>query len=103
MNKKAAEERTMNREALRGELYDFYLHGDGERAKTFADKCFSILDASVSDKMSVTQQKMLQYDVITEEFEPVIFPHVPFFYETGVLRDRCFDLAFRRSKICQGA
>ena len=85
MNKKAAEERTMNREALRGELYDFYLHGDGERAKTFADKCFSILDASVSDKMSVTQQKMLQYDVITEEFEPVIFPHVPFFYETGVL------------------
>ena len=85
MDKKVVEDTIMNQKTLRSELYDFYLHGDGERAKAFADKCFSILDGRFSDGMSVTQQKMLQYDVITEEFEPVIFRHVPFFYETGVL------------------
>lgn len=75
----------MNEKKLREELYDFYLHGDVERSKAFAEKCFNILDAKYADGMSVTAQKLLQYDVITEEFSPVIFPHAPFFYETGVL------------------
>ncbi len=70
---------------LRKELHDFYLQGDVERARSFADKCFAILDERVEDDMSVTAQKLLQYDVITEEFEPVIFRHAPYFYETGVL------------------
>ena len=35
--------------------------------------------------MSVTEEKMLQYDVITEEFQPIIFKTIPFFFETGVL------------------
>ncbi len=29
-------------EELKKELYAFYLHGDAERAKSFADKCFTI-------------------------------------------------------------
>ena len=70
---------------LKTELYAFYLHGDAERAKSFADKCFPIMDARFREGMTVLEQKMLQYDVITEEFEPVIFPHSPYFYETGVL------------------
>ena len=69
----------------RKELYDFYLHGDAERAKDFADRCFVIMDERFEDGMTVTEQKLLQYDVITEEFEPVIFRTVPYFYETGVL------------------
>ena len=28
----------------RDELRDFYLHGDAERAKAFADKCFAIIE-----------------------------------------------------------
>ncbi len=72
-------------EKLREELYSFYLHGDAERSKSFADKCFAIMDARFEDGMTVTEQKLLQYDVITEEFEPVIFRHSPYFYETGVL------------------
>ena len=72
-------------EELKKELYAFYLHGDVERAKSFADKCFAIMDSRFREGMSVLEQKMLQYDIITEEFEPVIFPHSPFFYETGVL------------------
>lgn len=72
-------------EELKKELYAFYLHGDAERAKSFADKCFTIMDSRFRDGMTVLEQKLLQYDVITEEFEPVIFAHTPFFYETGVL------------------
>ena len=75
----------MNETALRNELYAFYLKGDVERSKAFAEKCFSIMDSRFREDMSVTAQKLLQYDVICEEFEPVIFRHNPFFYETGVL------------------
>ena len=72
-------------EELKTELYSFYLHGDAERSKAFADKCFPIMEARFTEGMSVTAQKLLQYDVITEEFEPILFPHLPYFYETGVL------------------
>ena len=75
----------MNYPHLREELYSFYLEGDAERSKAFADKCFAIMDSLVTEDMTVVQQKLLQYRVITEEFEPVIFKHTPFFYETGVL------------------
>lgn len=75
----------MNEQKLREELYSFYLHGDAERARAFADKCFAILDERYTPDMSVTAQKLLQYDVITEEFDPVVFRYAPFFYETGVL------------------
>ena len=70
---------------LKEELYRFYLHGDVERSRTFAERCFAIMDARFCEGMSVTAQKLLQYDVITEEFEPVVFRHAPYFYETGVL------------------
>ena len=72
-------------DALRRELYDFYLHGDAERSRSFAEKCFALMDRRATDGMTVTEQKLLQYDVICENFEPVIFRHAPFFYETGVL------------------
>ena len=70
---------------LRKELYSFYLEGDVERSKGFAEKCFAIMDSKYTDGMSVAEQKMLQYNVICEEFQPVIFKHCPFFWETGVL------------------
>ena len=72
-------------ETLKNELHDFYLSGDAERAKSFAEKCFAIMDSKVTDNMSVTAQKCLQYDVICEEFEPIVFRHNPFFYESGIL------------------
>lgn len=73
-------------EQLKQELYGYYLKGDdAERSRRFAEKCFAVMDARARKGMSVAEQKMLQYDVITEEFDPVIFRHVPFFYETGVL------------------
>ncbi len=75
----------MNEMKRKKELYDFYLHGDGERSKAFAEKCFAILDARYEENMTVTQQKLLQYEVICEEFTPVVFRYNPYFYETGVL------------------
>ena len=75
----------MNEHNLRNELYSFYLNGDVQRSKSFAEKCFAIMDSRYNDGMSVTAQKLLQYDVITEEFCPVIFRYSPYFYETGVL------------------
>ena len=62
-----------------------YLYGDAERVKLFSENCFKIMDDRYVDGMSVTAQKLLQYDVITEEFSPVVFKTVPYFYETGVL------------------
>ncbi len=75
----------MNTEPLKRELYDFYLQGDAERSKAFAQKCFAIMDKRATDGMTVTAQKLLQYDVICEEFTPIVFRHNPFFFETGVL------------------
>ena len=69
---------------LRKELKNFYLWGDVERSRSFAERCFKILDARVREDMTVTEQKLLQYDVICEQFEPILFS-APFFYETGVL------------------
>lgn len=70
---------------MRDELYKFYLNGDAERAKAFADKCFCIMDSRYKEGMSVTEQKLLQYDVIAEEFTPTLFRYSPYFFETGVL------------------
>ena len=70
---------------MREELHSFYLHGDAERSRAFAERCFPIMDARYTDGMSVLAQKCLQYDVICEEFEPTVFRHTPYFYETGVL------------------
>lgn len=75
----------MNFHPLRCELHNFYLHGDAERAKAFAERCFPLMEDRFHEGMSILAQKCLQYDVITEEFEPVLFRHAPFFFETGVL------------------
>ena len=78
----------MNFQKLKEELYDFYLQGDAERSRTFAQKCFAIMDSRFVDSMSVTAQKCLQYDVIAQEFDPVVFRYTPYFYEMGYIKAR---------------
>lgn len=71
---------------MRQELKDFYQKdGNVPAVKAFAQKVFSRLDSLSTPQMSVMQQKMLQYQVITEEFSPVLFFRCPFYFETGVL------------------
>ena len=88
---------------LRKELLDYYIETDDDkRSMLFAKKCFDILDKKFRDGMSVTEQKLLQYEVISDEFEPKLFRHLPYFYETGVL----FSLSdgsrmAKRERFCQ--
>lgn len=70
---------------LRSELYDYYLGDDEKRVKEFAEKCHAILDKKATDGMSALQHKVMQYQVIAEEFSPVIFKNSPFYFETGTL------------------
>ena len=65
---------------IRKELYRYYIPGDIANIKALARRCFQIMDSRYQEGMSVTQQKLLQYDVITEEFTPVLFPEIPFFF-----------------------
>lgn len=87
----------MYADKVKKELYDFYLTGDAERSKAFAEHCFSIMDSRYKEDMSVTALKLLQYDVITEEFTPVLFKSVPFYYETGVLTSLSDGTAWAKS------
>ncbi len=71
---------------MRQELTAYYQTDGGvSRARAFAKKCFDRLDSEFREGMSITDQKLLQYKVISEEFEPAIFKTSPFYYETGVL------------------
>ena len=75
----------MRFEDMRKELKSFYWNDNGERSAKFAEKCFASLDSKVTNEMSVMEQKLLQYKVIVDEFEPKIFKNSPFYYETAVL------------------
>ena len=76
----------MSLDTMREELQRFYRNDYNiANAKAYAETCFSKLDNAVTPEMSVPRQKMLQHQVITDVFAPVIFPHCPFYYESGVL------------------
>ena len=75
----------MNYSSLRDELRAFYGDGFAEAPRIFAEKCHGILDSLFKDGMSVSEQKMLQYRVISELFEPTVFKNLPFYFETGAI------------------
>ncbi len=82
--------------SMRDELRAYYLPDNGRRSDVFARKCFEIMDSKYSENMSVMEQKLLQYRVIVDEFEPKIFEHSPFYYETQVLSP--LSDGYRKSK-----
>ena len=75
----------MKYERLRQELKSYYWQKSASRAAAFGVRCFSVLNSKVTADMSVMEQKLLQYKVITDELEPVLFADSPFYYETGTL------------------
>ena len=79
----------MNYTKMREELKDFYWEGDDIRAKGLADKIFAILDSKKTDDMSPVALKVLQYGVIAEECEPVIFKNCPYYFETSIITSCC--------------
>ena len=75
----------MGMDEMRRELAAYYYHGTEERAEAFCAKAHEIMNARYRDGMSVYEQKVLQYQVITEMFEPVLFYTSPYYYETGTM------------------
>ncbi len=78
----------MNYHGLREELKSYYWSDGGARSEAFARHCFPLMEARLRDGMSPMEQKLLQYRVIVEEFEPQLFRNSPFYYETSVLSPR---------------
>ena len=75
--------------AMRAELKDYYFNHADELSKNFCDECLEILDGRYKEGMDTYHMKTLQYEVITDKFEPVIFTNSPFYYETGTMAAHC--------------
>lgn len=74
---------------LREELKSYYLNQADERGKAFYEKLFPMLDETYREGMSVFEMKVMQYRMITKEFDPVLFLNSPFYYELGTMAAQC--------------
>ena len=79
----------MNYQNLRDELKEFYWNVADPRSDKFCTDCLKLLDGMYEQNMSVYKMKALQYTVISDMFDPVIFNHSPFYYETGTMSAQC--------------
>lgn len=75
----------MREQLMREELKRYYWQGTAERAERFYGECKAELDALYRPEMSAYEMKALQYRVISERLEPVLFYHTPFYFETGTM------------------
>ena len=60
-----------------------------ERSEAFYEKCMKILEQNYSEDMTALESKMMQYQIISENFEPVIIDDCPFYFETGTMFCEC--------------
>lgn len=74
---------------MREELIKYYWNKADERAEVFCDKCLAELDSKYNQGMSIFSMKRMQYRVITDNIDPVLFFNSPFYYETGTLAAQC--------------
>ena len=79
----------MKYEKLCKELKEYYLNVSNARAKEFCDLCLEKLDRLYDKSMTPFAMKRLQYRIITENMDPVLFFNSPFYYETGTLAGIC--------------
>lgn len=76
-------------EALREELKKFYWTEADPRSDRFNEECTALLDEAYREGMSAYEMKGMQYRLITERFDPVLFLNSPFYYETGTMCAQC--------------
>ncbi|MBR4767803.1 MAG: hypothetical protein IK088_02385 [Lachnospiraceae bacterium] len=79
----------MGFESLRKEMRSFYGPERDEAAELFCSECAKILDSQYREDMSVFAMKRLQYRVITDRMQPIVFRYNPFYYETGTMAPIC--------------
>lgn len=74
---------------MRDELKAYYWDESLKRSEDFCRACTSVLDSRYREGMSAYEMKALQYRTITEMLDPVLFYHVPYYYETGTMWAHC--------------
>lgn len=72
-------------ESFRKEMTDYYYNHANDNAEAFCARVLPLMDAEYHDGMSAYAMKALQYRIIADEFEPVLFSENPFYYETGTI------------------
>lgn len=75
----------MNYYKLRDELKKYYYVTSYKNAERYLNDGLKIFDEKYTDDMSPYEMKAVQYKIITDMIEPVIFENSPFYYETGIL------------------
>lgn len=85
---------------IRKTLKEFYFGPLNESAQKLKDEVYAIMDDFAEKNPDATsyQQKSKLYEAISDGIEPVIFPELPFFFETGALTAFC-DGTYRRGGI----
>ena len=79
----------MGYESMRKELTSYYFTGTGERGEEFRERANAVMDAQYTEGMNPYEMKVLQYRVITDMFEPVLFYTCPYYFETGTMWAHC--------------
>lgn len=77
----------MNYSKIRECLATYYQNNADENAQRLKTKVYDILDSEYecAPDCGAYRMKAMQYRVISENIEPVIFPELPFYFETGAL------------------
>ncbi len=74
---------------MREELRAYYRDKADQNCADFFACCTAELDRRAWDNMTPYEMKSLQYKTIAEQFEPILFPTSPFYYENGILAATC--------------
>lgn len=70
---------------MRNELKKYYTEQSYKNAEKYLQEGAEKLDALYDENMSSYEMKVLQYSVISEMLEPVLFENSPFWFETGII------------------
>lgn len=70
---------------LRNEIKNYYSTVSYKNAKKYLADGRKKLDKLYNEDLSAYDMKVLQYKVITDIMEPVLFEYAPFYYETGII------------------
>ncbi len=75
----------MNYTELRNEAKKYHQETSFEKGKINFERIMSAIESEYKEGMTAYEMKALQYGVIAEECEPILFEHCPFYYETGMI------------------
>ena len=70
---------------LRNELKNYYQTTSYENAEKVMKSCYAQLDKTYEETMTAYDMTAMQYQVITDNIDPIIFENSPFFFETGTI------------------